>query len=223
MHRQPISSCLFFLFCFFATNASQFFNLLAIFCLIFSEESMSRFQFTTQAFFLSLSHGTSATLVCDLVARLRRTTNQISDVATALGKREMDVDVDVSHRNVHGTRQERRAVRDLERTHHQTCRPIAESNKELLGGHERIAEQFTKATRFARLLEEFVEALRSWETRKIKCGLRTQGRVPDTRAAAFNKVPPELRSAVGMAAFAWNRVSDGRLCLADEAYSNCGA
>ena len=40
--------------CFFATNSSQCFNFLAIFCFIFSEESIPNFQFSVQAYFVSL-------------------------------------------------------------------------------------------------------------------------------------------------------------------------
>ena len=53
--RIFVNSCLSRSICFFATNASQFFNFLAIFCLFFSEESTSQFQFSRQAYFLSLS------------------------------------------------------------------------------------------------------------------------------------------------------------------------
>ena len=51
MHRQLNSSCLSCSICFFATNVSQFFNLLAIFCSPFLEESIPQFRFSTQAYF----------------------------------------------------------------------------------------------------------------------------------------------------------------------------
>ena len=55
MHRQFINSCLSCsISSFFATNSSQFFNFLAISCMIFLEEPISQFQFSTQAnFYLS--------------------------------------------------------------------------------------------------------------------------------------------------------------------------
>ena len=55
MHGPFISNCLSCSFCFFATNSSQFFNFLAISCMTFLEESNPPFQFSTQAYFISLS------------------------------------------------------------------------------------------------------------------------------------------------------------------------
>ena len=54
MQRQFINSC-FCSICFFASNSSQFFNFLAISCMIFLEERTSQFQFSIQAEFISLS------------------------------------------------------------------------------------------------------------------------------------------------------------------------
>ena len=55
IHRQFIDSCLSCSVCFFATNSSQLFNFLAICCLTFSEESIPHFQFSIQAYLISLS------------------------------------------------------------------------------------------------------------------------------------------------------------------------
>ena len=55
MHEQFINSRLSCSICFFTTNSSQFFNFLAISCMIFLEESISQFQFYIQANFVSLS------------------------------------------------------------------------------------------------------------------------------------------------------------------------
>ena len=49
---------------FFATNSPQFFNFLAISCMIFLEEPSSQFQFSIQADFISLSLIFSSTC-CD--------------------------------------------------------------------------------------------------------------------------------------------------------------
>ena len=54
LHRQFFTSCLSRLLNFFATYSSQFFNFLAISCMILLEESISRFHFSIQAnFYLS--------------------------------------------------------------------------------------------------------------------------------------------------------------------------